>query len=115
MDKANDYTKRPRPLAHHEAQTLRDAMEDVIKTPSWYTRYKIQPKAFFLRNDLPGWMCFAIKYVMRAGFKKYPDLDNYKGDDSDTRPLNESAIRDLEKAQECIQWRINYLRGDCEI
>lgn len=63
---------------------------DPVKSPAHYARYPLQPKDFFMINNLPGWMCNVIKYVMRADAK--------------------NGLEDLEKAIDYIQQRIDFIK-----
>ena len=75
--------------------------DDRVVRPAHYTQFKIEPITFIMRNGLPFWLGNVIKYCMRAGSKKYDDLDE-----------RESEIRDLEKARRYIQMRINQIKGE---
>jgi hypothetical protein len=75
------------------------ATNDIIKEPSHYTRYAIQPKTFIMANGLEFWRGNIIKYAMRAGFKSYPDMDAIQ-----------SEITDLEKIKEYADIRIENLK-----
>jgi hypothetical protein len=77
------------------------AAQDIIKQPSHYTRYSIQPKTFIMANGLEFWRGNIVKYAMRAGFKSYPNMDAVQ-----------SEITDLEKIKEYADIRIEYLKGE---
>jgi len=67
---------------------------DVIKNPSHYERYAIEPVSFVMNNELPFWMGNVIKYIMRAGYKSQTN-----------------EVEDLNKAKRYIDMRINQLEG----
>lgn len=62
-----------------------------IKNPKYYSRWKIQPIEFILKNDLPAWMANIIKYIMR-----YDDKD---------------GLKDLYKARDYLNMKIAELEG----
>lgn len=74
---------------------------DIVERPSHYTKWPLEPVEFLMRNNVPGWMFNVIKYVMRAGGKPYPGMDE-----------RESEITDLKKARRYIDMRINLLEGE---
>lgn len=78
--------------------------EDIVKRPSHYTRFKIEPVTFIMRNDLPFHTGNIVKYALRAGHKLYPDQDNV-----------ESEITDLKKVMRYAEMRINLLEGEMEL
>lgn len=83
-------------------EVLKEAAEqDIVKRPSHYTRWVIEPIEFIMRNGMEFWRGNVIKYVCRAGFKLYPGADAV-----------ESEIIDLEKAIRYCEMRINQLKGD---
>lgn len=122
MDTAKQPVRQPYPSTHtgevefdlsemfdedemFEINEMFDAVEeedeDVIKRPSHYTRWLIEPIEFIMRNGMEFWRGNIIKYVCRAGFKLYPGKDAV-----------ESEITDLEKAIRYCEMRINQLKGD---
>lgn len=74
---------------------------DLIEQPYHYSRLAIQPRDFSMRNNLPVHAGDAIKYIVRAGHKLYPEMDSV-----------ESEKKDLEKAIDWLQARINLLNGE---
>lgn len=74
--------------------------DKAVVRPDHYARFKIEPITFIMENDLPFWLGNVIKYTLRAGGKKYDDLD-----------MAQSEIRDLKKAARYIEMRINQLEG----
>lgn len=73
---------------------------DSVVRPDHYTRWLIEPIVFIMMNALEFWRGNIIKYVMRAGFKLYPDQDKVQ-----------SEITDLKKAKRMLDMRINLLEG----
>ena len=78
--------------------------EDVVNKPSHYTRYKIEPVTFIMRNDLPFHTGNIVKYALRAGYKLYPNQDEV-----------ESEITDLKKVIRYAEMRINLINGEMEL
>ncbi|MBD3756206.1 MAG: DUF3310 domain-containing protein [Gammaproteobacteria bacterium] len=78
-----------------------DPSDDIVNRPAHYTKWKLEPVEFLMRNNVPGWMFNVVKYVMRAGSKLYPCQDE-----------RESEITDLKKARRYIDMRINLLNGE---
>lgn len=68
---------------------------DAVIQPSHYTKWKIEPITFIMRNDMPFWMGNVIKYVMRSDSK--------------------NGIEDLRKAKRYIEFRIRQLQGEVDI
>lgn len=68
---------------------------DAVVKPSHYTKWKIEPINFIMRNDMPFWMGNVVKYCMRADDK--------------------NGVEDLRKAIRYIEFRIRHLEGDVEI
>lgn len=79
-------------------------LKDSIENPNHYTRYKIQPASYILRNNMEFWRGNIIKYASRAGYKKYPDTN-----------LLLSEIADLRKVVRYAEMRINQLEGKTEL
>ncbi len=78
--------------------------DDIINKPSHYTRYKIEPVNFIMRNGLPFHVGNICKYAVRAGYKIYPNQS----------PV-ESEITDLKKVIRYAEMRINLLEGEEEL
>ena len=81
-----------------------DKKEDAIKRPSHYSRWKIEPVTFIMRNDMEFWRGNIIKYASRAGYKNYPEMDK-----------SGSEITDLQKVIRYAEMRINQLKGEVEL
>ena len=73
--------------------------EDIIKEPSHYTRYAIEPVTFIMQNGFSFEIGNIIKYASRAGHKLYEGMTTV-----------ESEITDLEKIS-YAEMRINVLEG----
>lgn len=73
---------------------------DKVVKPSHYERYKIEPITFIMENDISFAMGNALKYITRAGFKRYDSLS-----------MEESEIVDLKKAARYIEMRVNQIEG----
>tara|TARA_R100000544_G_C2201899_1_gene47180 strand:- start:220 stop:519 length:300 start_codon:yes stop_codon:yes gene_type:complete len=78
--------------------------EDIIRKPSHYTNFAIEPITFIMRNGLSFWKGNVIKYVCRAGAKKYDGMTGL-----------ESEITDLKKVMRYAEMRINMLEGKVEL
>lgn len=78
--------------------------DDKIFKPSHYTKWKIEPITFIMRNGMEFWRGNIIKYATRAGSKTYDGLD-----------VIESEITDLEKVRRYAEMRINQLRGELDL
>ena len=74
--------------------------EDIIKEPSHYTRYAIEPVTFIMQNGFYFEIGNIIKYASRAGHKLYEGMTTV-----------ESEITDLEKIRRYAEMRINVLEG----
>ena len=83
---------------HYEYSTPPD---DIVKKPSHYSRYAIEPVTFVMENDMEFWRGNIIKYAARAGFKEYDGMDE-----------KQSEITDLEKVRRYAEMRINQLKGE---
>jgi hypothetical protein len=83
---------------------MKEDREDIIDRPSHYTRWKIEPITYIMRNGMEFWRGNIIKYASRAGFKDYPDADAV-----------ESEITDLSKVIRYAEMRINQLNGKVEL
>ena len=75
--------------------------DDLVKRPSHYTRYDIEPIEFVMRNNLNFHQGNIVKYALRAGYKSYPGTSN-----------QEAEIIDLEKVIRYAEMRISLLRGE---
>jgi hypothetical protein len=80
---------------------LKEDEEELINQPSHYTRWKIEPITYIMRNNMEFWRGNIIKYASRAGFKQYPNADK-----------TQSEITDLKKVIRYAEMRINQLKGD---
>jgi hypothetical protein len=78
--------------------------KDSIENPNHYTRYKIQPASFIIRNNMEFWRGNIIKYASRAGYKIYPNTNKLL-----------SEISDLRKVIRYAEMRINQLEGKTEL
>lgn len=74
---------------------------DLIKAPTHYSRWLIEPITFVMRNGFEFWRGNIIKYACRAGFKIYDGMDAV-----------ESEITDLQKVIRYAEMRINHLKGE---
>jgi hypothetical protein len=77
---------------------------DIVDQPEHYTRYKIEPATFIMRNGLPFHTGNIIKYAVRAGYKLYPNQD-----------ATDSEITDLQKVIRYAEMRINLLEGETHL
>lgn len=77
---------------------------DIIKTPSHYQRWLIEPVTFIMRNGFEFWRGNIVKYATRAGYKIYDGMDAV-----------ESEITDLKKVIRYAEMRINQLKGEVEL
>jgi hypothetical protein len=77
---------------------------DIVNKPSHYTRCKVEPITFIMRNGFEFWRGNIVKYASRAGFKQY-----------EGKTMAESEIIDLEKVKRYCDMRINQLRGETEL
>ena len=75
-------------------------MSDIIKQPSHYARFAIEPVTFCMVNGLPFHTGNIIKYACRAGYKLYEGMDEVQ-----------SEITDLKKVRRYAEMRINQLEG----
>ena len=73
----------------------------MVYQPDHYARWTIEPIEFIMRNELDFASGNAVKYITRAGYKQYDDLS-----------MEESAIRDLDKAIRYLEMRKNLLTGE---
>jgi len=95
------------PLEDHDQYILRRMREDraeVVENPSHYTRWKIEPVTYVMRNGMEFWRGNIIKYASRAGFKSQPG-----------KTAAEAEITDLQKVIRYAEMRINQLNGKEEL
>jgi Protein of unknwon function (DUF3310) len=78
--------------------------EELVVKPAHYTQYVIEPITFIMRNKMEFWRGNVIKYVARAGSKRYDNMD-----------ATQSEITDLRKAIRYAEMRINMLNGETEL
>lgn len=83
---------------------LESKQADKVNKPSHYTKWKIEPITYIMRNGMEFWRGNIIKYASRAGAKAYDGMD-----------LVESEITDLEKVRRYAEMRINQLKGETEL
>jgi len=74
--------------------------QDNVNSPSHYSKWPVEPIIFIMHNSMEFWRGNVIKYVSRAGSKKYPKLNKAQ-----------SEIEDLKKAIRYCEMRINVLEG----
>lgn len=79
---------------------------DIVNKPSHYTRYKIEPVEFIMRNGLDMATGNIVKYALRSGHKLYPD-----GNGGMHSP-EESAVIDLQKVIRYAEMKINLIKGE---
>ena len=75
--------------------------DDIVKQPSHYTQYEIEPVTFIMVNRLSFEIGNIVKYACRAGDKIYPGMD-----------WNQSRITDLEKVRRYAEMEINRIKGE---
>ena len=78
--------------------------DDIVKQPSHYTRYEIEPITFIMMNDLDFATGNIVKYALRSAGS---EPKQYEG----MTPV-ESAVTDLEKVRRYAEMRINMLKGE---
>lgn len=78
-----------------------EANADLVHEPTHYSRWKIEPITFIMRNGFEFWRGNIVKYASRAGYKVY-----------DGKSQEESEITDLQKVIRYADMRINQLRGE---
>ena len=79
-------------------------IENIITQPTHYTRWKIEPITFIMRNGFEFWRGNIVKYASRAGYKLYPNQDSVQ-----------SEITDLQKVIRYANMRINQLNGEATL
>ena len=72
----------------------------IIKNPNHYSKYKIEPIEFIMKNEMDFWRGNIIKYAARAGLKVYDGMDSVQ-----------SEIADLHKVMRYAEMRINHING----
>lgn len=77
-----------------------NTIDKIVKQPSHYAKWKVEPITFIMENDLPFHTGNIIKYAVRAGSKLYDGMD-----------ASQSEITDLEKVRRYAEMRINQLKG----
>ena len=95
------------PRESHDTFITRRMREDrttVVEKPGHYTRWKIEPVTYVMRNDMEFWRGNIIEYVSRAGYKPQPG-----------KTAVEAEITDLQKAIRYAEMRINQLNGKVEL
>lgn len=88
--------------------TTKPDMTDIIREPSHYTQFSLEPVTFIMQNRLSFEIGNIVKYACRAGSKLYPTPDGSGGFLDST----ESRITDLEKVRRYAEMEINRLRGE---
>lgn len=74
---------------------------DIINRPAHYTKWKVEPITYIMRNGMEFWRGNVIKYASRAGSKLYDGMDEVQ-----------SEITDLKKVMRYCEMRINQLNGE---
>lgn len=74
--------------------------DNIVTSPSHYTRLAISPAEYNGQNSLGFNVGNVVKYASRAGHKLYPNMDAL-----------ESETTDLRKAMVCAKMQINVLEG----
>lgn len=72
-------------------------MADLIKNPSHYSRFKIEPADYAMDNELPHHVGSIVKYATRAGHKIYTDCDHLQSEKIDLQKAIEWAEKRIEK------------------
>ena len=75
--------------------------DEMVVKPSHYCKFVIEPVTFVMKNKIDFALGNAVKYITRAGSKKYDDLS-----------LKNSEIRDLKKAIRYLEMKINLINGE---
>jgi len=83
---------------------MKEERSDIIDKPAHYTRWKIEPVTYVMRNAMEFWRGNIIKYASRAGYKEYPHMNTVN-----------SEITDLKKVIRYAEMRINQLEGKVEL
>ena len=99
------YVSQREPYYSYMSRRLKEENEkDLVKCPDHYSRWKIEPITYIMRNGMEFWRGNIIKYASRAGYKNYPEMDKA-----------ESEITDLQKVIRYAEMRINQLKGAVEL
>jgi len=77
---------------------------DLIHEPDHYSRWKIEPITFIMRNGFEFWRGNIVKYASRAGYKVY-----------DGKSPEDSEITDLKKVIRYAEMRINQINGETKL
>jgi hypothetical protein len=102
--KESDPSKVAIAQPHVVPEQVKPDEVDDVDNPTHYTRWKIEPVTFVMRNGMEFWRGNIIKYASRAGFKAYGDQG----------PI-QSEINDLRKVIRYAEMRINQLNGETEL
>ena len=86
-------------LEHQGGLKKSDKEEEDYANQPHYTRFAIQPFAYIDANDFEFWRGSGIKYVSRAGHKRYASMT-----------AEESELADCKKALWFLQKRIETLQ-----
>ena len=81
-------------------------MSDLVKEPSHYTMWKIEPITFIMDNHLPFHTGNIIKYAMRAGYKIYDGEDEIGSEITDLRKVMRYAEMRIEQLDRSMK---NYI------
>ena len=100
MTKKKDDIKTQEWLAEEAGYALKELDDVVVTSPGHYTRLKLQPIDFLMRNEFSYWRGAIIKYACRAGFKLAPG-----------KTQTQSEIDDLNKIIEYAEFRKRQLLG----
>lgn len=76
--------------------------EDLIRNPSWYAQFKIQPADYSMDNNLPHHVGSIIKYVTRAGHKLYPDCNALESERIDLEKAMDWAAKRIKKIDDAL-------------
>ena len=79
-------------------------MSNIIDRPSHYTDNAVEPIDLIMRNHMSFAKGNAVKYLSRAGKKKYGGMS-----------FEESHLVDLRKAKRYIEMEINLIEGKDEL
>ncbi len=99
------YSAQRSPDYSYMSRRMQEEIEkDLVKCPDHYSRWKIEPITYIMRNGMEFWRGNIIKYASRAGYKSYPGMDK-----------SESEITDLRKVIRYAEMRINQLKGEVDL
>lgn len=99
----DQYIRRRMKMEDIASESDEDHTADVDRPPH-YTRWKIEPVTYVMRNDMEFWRGNIIKYASRAGFKSQPG-----------KTAVEAEITDLQKVIRYAEMRINQLNGKAQL